>query len=251
MGLLSSLFNPATGMGSDGTPPTAAATPTAPPAPAVPDAAAIAAKAAADAAAAAAAKPGSQLDGFKDLWQTPKNDKGEPIQFVDPLSQPVLQVDPAKLAEAASKLNFMANIPAENIQKALGGDQQAFAEVINNAVRNAVVGISASQGQLLQQVVTANNQRLVDSLPTHIKRTQLTQQSADNPILEHPSVAPLVEALKLAEFNKNPRANPADVHQKVVDYITGLGKAITDTSTQQQQQSDTKKEVDWLEWSKS
>lgn len=237
MSFLSSIFPARSGTPSVGGAPAPAA-PAVPAGPAAPTPAAVdptvmAAQAAADTAAAAAAAkpPASSLDNLPNIWQTPTTPDGKPVApAVDPLTQPVFNFDPAKITETAGTMDFMANIAPENITKALSGDATAFADVINAAVRNAVVGVTVNSGNLINQALVTNNQRITSSLPTAIKQTQLMDMPTENPILDHPQVQPLVTALRKLAFSNNPTASAAEINKQVASYITGLGAAVAETS---------------------
>lgn len=194
--------------------------------------------------------PGSALDQFKDLWQNPTNAEGKPVVYTDPLAQPVLQFDPAKIQESAAKLNFTSGLAPELLTKALSGDVQAFADILNSVARAAVTGVTVNTGQVVNAALATQSQRLQEALPSHVKRVQLAQQPVDNPILEHPSVQPLMNALKQAEFNKNPSADPAEVHKKVSDYLVTFASTLVnnDPKTVQQAQQKAAGEMDWDAW---
>jgi hypothetical protein len=242
MSFLNSLFNTATGTPSTGGRPGAPAPTVTPGAPAV---------AATPAAPAAPVEPSftSELDKFKSMWQTPTTDDGKPVQApVDPLSQPVFTLDRQKVIDSAGKMNFTGEINPELLQKALGGDGNALAAIIDGAVRNAVAGVTLSQADLLNQAMLTNNQRVTAALPTHINRTTLLNSQTDDPVLSHPAVQPLLTALKQTAFARNPNAKPADIEAEVHNYIRGLATAVVDSSPenikrQQQQQAG---EVDWM-----
>ncbi len=254
MGLLSSIFSPSSGTPANGASSVAPqpAAPSAAPAAIDPTvlAAAHAAQQAAEAAAAAANNkpPASSLDNLPNIWQTPTTPDGKPVApTVDPLTQPVFNFDPAKITETAGTMDFMANIAPENISKALSGDATAFADVINAAVRNAVVGVTVNSGNLINQALVTNNQRITNSLPTAIKQTQLMDMPTENPILDHPQVQPLVTALRKLAFSNNPTASAADINKQVASYITGLGAAVAETSPAAVEARATakSKETDW------
>lgn len=228
MSFLSAIFPTSTGTAHNG--PQPPAPPAAPPAAAAPAA-----------PAAPAAAPASPLDSFAALWQTPTTADGKPAGLpVDPLAQPIIQLDPAKVQEAASKLDFTGNIPPERITQALSGDPAALSAVINQAVQNAVVGLTINQGNTLNQALQTNNTRFTSSLPTQIKKVQLSDTLSDNPVFQHPAVAPLVQALKQSQFAKNPNASVAEIDATVGQYLAGLATAMQDASpervAQQKQQ---------------
>lgn len=192
--------------------------------------------------------PTSSLDQFQGLWQTPTTSDGKPVAAQVPdLNAPIFNFDPAKIQETASKMNFTGHIAPETISKALGGDVDAFSAAINSAVQAAVVGLTMSQGNLINQAVAANNQRVTQVLPTQIKHAQLMDLPEDNPVYSHPAVQPLVSSLKQMAFAKNPQASPAEIAKQVSDYLAGLGTALHATSPAAQQQASAAKagESDW------
>ena len=80
------------------------------------------------------AAPASPLDQYAALWQSATNADGKPIApSADPLGQPIFNFDPTKITESASRMDFTTGIPAETIQKALGGDAAAFAEAVGGS----------------------------------------------------------------------------------------------------------------------
>jgi hypothetical protein len=165
------------------------------------------------------------------------------------LRQPLFNVDPTRVAESANKLDFLSSVNPDLVTKALGGDPAAFADVINSAVRQAVVGITVNQGQLLNSALAENNQRITSSLPNQLKQVQLNEVGSDNPVFSHPAVAPLVTALKQTAYQKNPNASVGEVNQLVNNYLSGLAVAMQDASPeavkQKQQAAKTAGEQDW------
>lgn len=193
-------------------------------------------------------KPTSLLDNYSGLWQTATTADGKPAPLpVDPLTQPVFQLDPAKVTATAQQMDFTAGIQPELITKALGGDAQALMDLLNTTARNVASAVTINSGNMVNQGLLANNQRLTNSLPQHIRNTQLMDMPEDNPALAHPAVQPLVTALKQMAFQKNPNASPQDVHKQITDYLTGLSTAISESSPQaiQQRQTTAKKEQNW------
>lgn len=190
----------------------------------------------------------SQLDNFNSLWQTPTTADGKPAPIpADPLRQPLFTLDPNKVAESANRLDFTASISPELIAKATSGDPAAFAQALNEGIRQAVVGLTVNQGNLINQALLENNSRVTSQLPKHIKEVQLLQTGADDPVLSHPAVQPLVSSLKKMAFAKDPNASPAEIDKQVSGYLRGLGSALseTDPAAVQQRQQQAKGEPDW------
>lgn len=194
------------------------------------------------------ATPTSSLDQFTDLWKNPTTQDGKPAALpVNTLAQPIFNFDPAKITETANKMDFTAGIAPDAIQKALSGDASAFADVINSAVRQAVVGVTMSQGQLINQAVVANNARVTDALPTHLKRIQLTETEDANPVFNHPAAQPLVQSLKQMALARNPQASSAEISKQISDYLLGFASAISESSAPAQaaRSQAAKNEPDW------
>lgn len=238
MSFLSSIFPSSSGTPANGAPAVPAA-----PAPAVPVTPAPAA-----AVGVTPAAPVSPLDAFTSLWQTPKNADGTPKPApTNQLNQPIFNFDQKAVMESASKMDFTSAIPPEAIQKALGGDTAAFAAVLNQAVQTAVAGVTLNQGQLINQAMTANNARITDSLPTHIRQVQLHETENSNPVFDHPAAQPLVQSLKQMAFAKDPSASPTEINKMVSDYLTGFATAVNENSPAaiQHKQQVAKGETDW------
>lgn len=239
-GFLSSIFSPAGGTAHNGPQPA--------PAPAAPVPAPAATPAAPAPAAETAPDPLAHLDIYKGFWQNPTTADGKPAPpAVDPLAQPLFNLDPSKVMESANKMDFMAGIDPAKIQTALQGDVAALGEVINGAVRNAVVGVTLNQGNTLNQALIANNQRVAGALPTHIKKVQLMEQTPENPVFEHEAVQPLVNTLKQFALARNPQATATEINAQISGLLGGLATALHETSPEvvKQRQVTASKEQDW------
>jgi hypothetical protein len=146
-------------------------------------------------------------------------------------------------------MDFTAGIPAETLAKIGAGGPEAaaaFQEALNIGIRQAVAGLSVSNGQLLNQALLENNQRITSTMPTHIKKAQL-MDVGDDPVMSHPAVAPLVTSLKQMAFAKNPNASAEEINSQVSGYLRGLGVALQDTSPEAvaAKAKATKGEQDW------
>ena len=196
----------------------------------------------------------SQLDKMQALWQTPTDAAGNPIATApNPLTQPVFNNDPAKMAEQAAKLDFTSGITPEQVSKALGGDAAALMELINTSNRNAFLAAAQYSNGVTNQGLLANNQRIIGELPRHIKEVQLGQTTADNPVLDHPAVSPIVTSLKQMLLNKNPAASPMDINKQVQDFFGVIAGAYSESSPEFKQQQTAAKagEVNWVNWANS
>lgn len=182
-------------------------------------------------APAAPAPPSSPLDAFTPMWDTPVGADGKPLAPVaDPLATDIFNFDPAKVKEQAGGLDFVKDINPELLAQVTAGGPDAgpaLLELLNKVQQGAFAAATLSTGRLINQATQANNARVKSSLPAQINAATLSHMPTDNPVLSHPAVQPLISALRVAEFNKNPNANPADVAKRVNDYVIGISTAVT------------------------
>lgn len=198
--------------------------------------------------AATPAPPASPLDAFTGLWQTPTTSDGKPAApAVDPLTQPVFNLDPSKVLDSAKKIDYLAGVDPANITSALGGDVNAFMNVINGAIANAVAGVTVSQGNTINQALVANNQRVSSVLPNHIRQAQINSITDTDPVFSHPAVQPLAQTLRQFAAAKNPNASVSEIDGQIKGYLSGLAAALTENSPQalQQRQAAAKNEQDF------
>jgi hypothetical protein len=185
------------------------------------------------------------------MWQTPVNDKGEPIQApANPLSQPLFQNDPAKITEAAKRLDFTAGIDPAVATKALGGDVASLMELINSSTQNAFVAAAQYSTGIANQGLLANNQNLLAAIPGQIKQAQLKETASENPVLNHPSVAPIITDLKRLALQRDPSLTAAEVAAQVDTYFKTIVGAYQESTPEakQRQSAVAASETDWLKW---
>lgn len=190
---------------------------------------------------------GSQLDGFKDIFKLPVDDKGQPVQQPDPFAQPVLpNFDPAKLKEAASKMNFAAGITTEQLTQAMQ-DPAKLLGLLNSVAQNGFTAALQATTGIVETSFQTNNQRFEQALPDRIRQTQIKQAQSKHPVLSHPAAAPMVAAMKSQIALTNPHLPPDRVAEMAENYFITFAGEIN--STNQQQQLANKKpdptQVDW------
>lgn len=167
----------------------------------------------------------SPMDAFIDIFK-PKN--------VDPnaakapgLGDPYLgPMDPTAFRQQVSTANFAANIPQEQMQKALGGDIQAFSDVINSAAREAFAAAAQLSHGLVEQGVRTGTDRLNGTLDSRIRNFQVKSQNTSNEALNHPAVAPMLNAVKSQIASSNPNLSADQVQQQAEQYFTQMADVL-------------------------
>jgi hypothetical protein len=190
-------------------------------------------------------KQGSQLDAFTDLFKVEPVDPNNP-EPVNPMDQPLLAFDPAKLKEAAGKMNFAAGIDAETMQKAMQ-DPAVFMQVINQVAQNGFAGAISTVAPMVEQTIRKNNERVESALPERVRNVQISQTGPKNPALSHPAAKPIVDGMKYQIAAKNPHLSPEKVAELAESYFINLSTELQAGSPQNQQQQQKQKagEADW------
>lgn len=191
----------------------------------------------------------SQLDSFVDIFKMPTDKDGNPQLPDDPLAQPLINVDAAKLKEAAGKMNFAAGINGELLQKAMSGqDPQAFMQVLNAVAQNGFFAAMQANANVVQTAFNKHTERFEAALPDRIRSTQISQTQAKHPALNHPAAAPMVAALKSQIATTNPHLSPDRVSEMAENYVIAMATDINNVNskTNDKQKSAQKGETDWM-----
>jgi hypothetical protein len=188
----------------------------------------------------------SPLEGFKDLWQKGDTDK-------KPISLDVIgRIDPAKLMEGASRVDFLKAIKPETLDAALKGDQKAFLDALNQVSQANYAQSAAVTGQMIKDALAATHKLYKEQIIPEVLKTERISNTlrADNPLFENPAVAPLLDAVRNQMAVKFPNATPSDINDKAKEYLSGFaeqivkssGKIVADAPKQTQQE---KGATDW------
>lgn len=167
----------------------------------------------------------STLDKFEKLWEVDATKQPTPA----PSMVPALSLDLGKLRESASKVDFVSQIPADLITKAMSGDAAAFGQVINNAVQMGFAQSLAGAAEITKQSLTSAQTSLnTQILPAAIRQQQINDAILEaNPAFGDPSVSPLLESLKTQFASKYPTAAPSEIASMAKEYLGQVAGKIT------------------------
>lgn len=167
----------------------------------------------------------SALDAFAELLK-PKQDPN--AKAMPGLADPILApLDPVKLQQSVANTNFAASIDPQVLQKAASGDAQALMEAINTASRDAFLTATQLSHQLSEHASREAATRLDGSLDRRIRSHQIRTQNIDNPVLQHPAAAPLVNAVKAQIAAANPSMPATEVTRKAEEYFLTFADQLT------------------------
>lgn len=175
------------------------------------------------------AAPSNPLDNFTPLWQT--DPKSAPP--ADPLATPIFNTDPAKIAEAAGKIDFVSQIPPDMLQKAMAGnDPQAFMAVMNAVAQKTLATAAQLSTATTEQGATRLQQRLLTALPDRVKQIQLDQMQPENANLQHPAAQPILQMMRQRVKASNPNLTPAEIQKQAENYVSAFVSAMAPQATQ-------------------
>lgn len=186
------------------------------------------------------------LDAFSDLFKPRQVDPNAPKRatLADPLLTPL---DPAVFQQHVQNADFTSGIPAETMQKAMGGDAAAFAEAINSASRAAFAAAAQLSQGVSEHAAREAATRLDGTLDSRIRNHSIRTQNSTNPALSHPAAAPMVNAIKAQIATQNPALTAVQVQERAENYFTTLADSLAAPQKEQQKAAEaaTKKANDF------
>lgn len=169
--------------------------------------------------------PLPEMDKFAELFkprQVDPNAQKRP-SLADPILAPL---DQAAFQQHVANANFAAAIPADLLSKAAAGDATALGQAINQAAQAAFAAGTQLTHGLVEHGSRTAAERLDSTLGVKFRNQQISMQNVDNPVLQHPAVAPLVGVVKAQIANQNPQASPQEVLAATTEYFTNMVSAF-------------------------
>ncbi len=174
--------------------------------------------------------PPLPLDSYKDVWKTPTPDPNAPA---DPFASPLIPgLDPTKINEAVSKMDFLSGLPADMLTKATSGDAAAFSQVVNTAIQKALAAQVQLTGQMVEGATTKNNDRLNSTISQRIRETQTKDLRSSNPVLNHPAAAPMLDTLKRQMMTREPNLSPVEVQSRAEEMLSTFASSLVENKQQ-------------------
>ena len=194
----------------------------------------------------------SPLAGFATLWQINNEGKGTEA----PSLIPKFNMDPTKLSENVSKMDFLSAVPQDIMQKVMAGnDPTALLTVINTVGQQAFQRGMEINTRMMEKAFGAQADTLLShTLPTSIKEhTTRTAVLDMTPVMQNPAVAPIADIIRQQFVQQNPTANATEIATAVNSYFQALGGEVLKSSGYQVQLMDKNapaapKTTDWDTW---
>jgi hypothetical protein len=179
------------------------------------------------------------LDQYKDLWQPTPIDPNAP--------KPPEGVDPAKIMEAAAKVDFSKLLDQGTLAKVVAGGEGAvgaLAEILNKQSQTVYGQSMAATARIVEEAVGRAEQKFADQLPSLIKR-QNTNESlfSENPAFNNPALAPVIHAIQTQLVQKYPKATSSELTKMAKEIFQGAAQTFAPPTPAPQGKG--KKEEDW------
>lgn len=195
----------------------------------------------------------SPLANFDGLWD-PLDPK---LAKETPSLKPNWNIDPAKIREGASKMNFAGAVPTAVMDKAIAGDKSAFAQAINLAAQAGFAKSAETTANLIQTALERQEEVFTNHVMPKLLREHNISNTirADNPIFQNPAVAPVLAALEQQLTVKNPTSTPEDISRMAKEYLGGMAELVATANGQQivaavdpTKATKSKRETDWSKY---
>lgn len=172
--------------------------------------------------APAAAENASPLDQFKDIWQ-PAENATEP--------QPLINVDPKSLAEAAKKTDFAKMITPEQLQAIGQGGEAAtaaFVQAMNQVAQGVYAQSAFATTKIVEQAVSKAREQFQAEIPAHVKKLNVSESLRnENPAFSHPAASPILGAIEAQLTQKHPNASAAELSNMAKQYLEQFANVVT------------------------
>lgn len=161
----------------------------------------------------------SPLANFADLWEA------KPVGDT-PTFSPNFNFDASKVGEAAAKLDFTKVIDPAMAKKAMGGDMEAFMQVLNKVSQAGFAQAVTASGLMAQESAKRTGSSVEAALPEYLRQQAAGNLNSENPFFQNPVVKPLMQAIQAQVAIKYPNASPAELSKYTQDYFAGMAKEL-------------------------
>jgi hypothetical protein len=187
------------------------------------------------------------LGKFENLWQPPTPEQQAASQTNNP---PNVTVDPAKLLEAAGKVDFTKVLDQETLAKVAAGGEGAVTALVSLMQKSnqTVYGQSMlAANRLVEEAVKVAEQRFAAQVPQLVKKQAASESLfSENPAFQNPAIQPIVSALQQQLQEKYPKATTKELNVMAKEMLGESAKIFMGEQPQNSTpDKGAQKEEDW------
>lgn len=164
----------------------------------------------------------SPMDQFNELWQP---------AVVDPeANQPLINIDPKALAEAARKTDFAKLIQPELMARVQAGGEDgsiAMMQMLNQVAQGVYAQSAFANSKMVEQAIAKARDQFNSDIPAHVKKLQVSDTlRQENPVFNHPAASPILGAVESQLTVKYPNASASEITTMAKQYLEGFANAV-------------------------
>lgn len=169
------------------------------------------------------AKEANPLDGFSQVWEAPK-----PVEGAAPAFDPgnIFSLNQENMQKALASVDFAGSITPDQLTAIQGGGDEAvkaLSQMLNGTARQVMGAATQASAKMIETAMTAGSSAMEGKIATQVRQQQVNSHLQDsNPLINHPAAAPMIQALSTQLTQQFPKASPAEIGQKVQEYMVGL-----------------------------
>lgn len=169
----------------------------------------------------------SPMDQFNELWQPPT---------IDPATnQPLINIDPKALADAARKTDFAKIIQPELMGRVQAGGEDgaaAMMQMLNQVAQGVYAQSAFANSKMVEQAVAKAREQFNADIPAHVKKLQVSDTlRQENPVFNHPASSPILGAVESQLTVKYPNASASEITTMAKQYLEGFANAVLAPAT--------------------
>lgn len=188
----------------------------------------------------------SPLDTFSNLWEPKKPVEGAPPEF-DPSN--IFQLNQESMAQALAQVNFASGITEDHIAAITAGGEgavKALGEMLNNTARQTMGAATQASAKMIEKAMTSASGAMDGKINNQVRQNQIASHLQEtNPIVNHPAAAPMIQAMQTQLAAQFPKASPAEIAQKVQDYMGAFAAVATGKPQAEAEAAKAAQGTDW------
>lgn len=169
------------------------------------------------------AKVADPLADFSKVWEAPVKPEGAAPDF-DPGN--IFNMNQESMQKALATVDFAGAISEDQLAVIQGGGAdavKALGAMLNNTARQTMAAATQASAKMIETALTGAQGSLDGKISSQVRQQQVNSHLQDtNPLLNHPAAAPMVNALTSQLTQQFPKASPAEIGQKVQEYMNGM-----------------------------
>lgn len=132
--------------------------------------------------------------------------------------------------------SYIGDIDEAVATKALQGDMASLKQLLNSVAQSAVANSAFMSSRIAGKGVQSQLDAFGSKVPNMIKEHQMKSMFADDKVMNHPAMRPMVETAMQSMRSQFPEATPTELQAKVREYMQTMAQVFQGQDPNQQQE---------------